>query len=122
MSELDWSPIHPDHVDRLKAAYGDAATQEYIDILAASFPAPGVVSLRGGNGGRRIQTATRLDGVREAATARAVAKDRLAEAEETWRFEVRAAYRDGATAAELADVAGVSLARVHQLVAGARKG
>ncbi len=121
MPDLDWSIIHPDHRERLQTSFkGGAIDQELINSLAVTYPADGIRSVA--EGGRRvIQTAESFDSLRAAVVGRTVALQRLADADETFRFEIRAAYRNGATAAELADIVGLSLQRVHQLVAGARK-
>lgn len=122
MSELDWSPIHPDHRDRLKALYEGSGSldQSMINGLAVSFPADGVRSVSHG-GSYVIETPVTFDSLAAATSERAVARARLADADERFRLELRAAYRHGATAAQLSEVVGLSLQRVHQLVAGARK-
>lgn len=120
MAEVDWTPIHPDHRERLHEAYGAGITQEIVNSLAVSFPADGVEAVHQ-NGTYVVRQAESFDSLRAAVLERAVANQRLADAEETFRLEIRGAYRAGATAAQLADIVGLSHARVAQLVAGARK-
>jgi hypothetical protein len=121
VSELDWSPIHADHRARLQAAFeGGNVTQETINSLAVTYPAEGYEAVAEG-GSYVVRQAPAHDSLRAAVVGRTVAQQRLTDADETFRLEIRAAYRAGATAAELAEIVGLSLQRVHQLVAGARK-
>ena len=133
---LDWSAVHPDHVARLKAI--GPTSQDVVDDYAAAFPAPGNVSVPSGGGRRTVfdlgpivaaseavlETVAR---VAEASEAAKVAKADLARARMLRAPMVaqrdaliRDAYAAGVTAGGLVGPTGLSLARVHQIVAGAR--
>jgi hypothetical protein len=135
---LDWSIIHPDHRDRLAAAIGDNATQEWIEGMAVTYPADGVLMARTGNGRELVDTSgldIHVERCQATSEAAQVAKDALGEAKHAYDFArldhegaklarsvaVRDFYRRGETAQRLAGITGLSLPRIQQIVAGARK-
>lgn len=108
IAEADFGAAGPELVARATELYGwpDGTIDQAVltDYLATVLP----------------PAARDLGLLADATAARETARSELAEAEARWREELRAAYRAGATAAELAEAVGLSQVRVSQLVAGAR--
>lgn len=102
----DLAAIDPEHHAQFLQLYGADAPQETADKFALAFPAELTYDLG------LVETAQRdrrrAERAYEAAKAGEVAA-------------IRTAYRQGATAVELAGTLKLSVARVYQLVAGARK-
>lgn len=100
VTEVTWDHVQVNHRDRL-LEQGVSLEQAYacFPCKPAALPLPEV----------------------EAAAKRMAAATAERDAASAHRTEVmRAAYRDGATAARLSRLAGISLARVNVIVSGAR--
>jgi hypothetical protein len=140
--ELDWSIIHPDHRDRLLDQYrGSSLAQTTVDALAITYPAEGKISVRSESGRRHLvdlvpaELAGLVDAIAEAEGRLSRAKDDEADARTLARSAratldslvrdrnrvVRDTYASGVPASHLVDATGLSLPRVNQIVAGARK-
>lgn len=135
-TQLDWTHLAENHRDRIATLYGENITQRIIDSMAITYPAEGFVASRSRTNVvdlAELELACSM--VADAETALAEAKEQLATYTEqvhrfragvgafnaTRRQEMRKAYRAGATAAAIAEVTGLSIPRVNQLVAGARQ-
>jgi len=112
---LDLSALDPEKHELLFTNFGHlveserwADLQGVVDIWSGMYPA----------GTSTASLSSEVGAARERIT-RAVQE--LDEARSDFRERIRFLYRSGATAGSLSDAAGLSLARINQLVIGARK-
>ncbi len=135
--DLDWSVLHKDHHERIRALYGANISQKIISTMAITYPAEGTVSV-----GRQLGQSVDLSDLRAAVHMASIWKDETESAKrevdaaiehkrrvsistgmaaDDLRAKLRDAYAAGAPARVLAEESNLSHARIAQIVAGARR-
>lgn len=122
--EIDWGLFDPGWIDHVRdkvlghALETGQCTRGMVAGALVTFHDQSKLSGRK-RGGRSTAPVDMRDVIAALAVSQA-ADEAAAEKKEALRSAIREAYRQGATAPALAEVLPISLARVHQLVAGGR--